>query len=86
MARFLDHHPLPNMSLEQMNEMTAKLRAIIQSQKADQFGVTVLNVFMADGQSWGYTDAPNSEAVVKNHEAMGVKISVKDVIPVTPVV
>lgn len=79
MAKFLDHHTLPLMSPEQ-------IKSTIGSKQADKFGVTMLNVFMAHGEAWDYSEAPNAEAVVKSHEAMGIKISVKDVTKVSPVV
>lgn len=86
MPRFLDHHPLPEMTPEQTKAMVAQLKTAIDSKKPDKFGVTVLNVFLAKGESWGYTDAPSAEAVVKNHEALGVKVSVKEITQVTPII
>lgn len=85
MARFMDHHRLPKMTQEQKNAMITQIKTAIASKKADSFGVTMLNVFMADDQAWGYSDAPNPEAIVKSHAALGVKISVKDVTVVTAV-
>jgi hypothetical protein len=84
MPKFIDHHPMAPVSDAQKKTMTEQLKSTIKSKKADSFGVTLLNVFWADGQAWGYTDAPNAEAVVKNHAAMGIKISAKDVTQVTP--
>ena len=86
MARFLDHHPMPRMTTEQINKLTAQIKAAIDSKKPDSFGVTQINVFMAPGEAWGYSDAPNAGAVVKSHAAMGIKISVTDVTQVSPVV
>jgi hypothetical protein len=85
MARFLDHHTMPAMSAEQMKKLTEQIKAMIDSKKPDSFGVTQLNVFMAPGEAWGYSDAPNAEAVVKSHASLGIKITVKDVIQVSPV-
>jgi hypothetical protein len=85
MPKFLDHHSMPPMSAEQKKVLTEQLKSSIKSKKADSFGVIILNVFMGDGQSFGYTDAPNAEAVVKNHAAMGIKISAKDVTEVTSI-
>jgi hypothetical protein len=86
MAKFIDHHPMPPMSPEQLKAMTGKLKSAIDSKKPDKFGVTMINVFMGSGEAWGYSEAPNAGAVVKSHEAMGIKIAVGDVKQVTPVV
>ena len=74
------------MSPEQLKAMVAKVKSAIDSKKADKFGVTQLNAFMAPGEAWGYTDAPNAEAVVKSHEALGIKLDVINVKQVSPVV
>ena len=86
MAKFLDHHKMPQMSPEQSKAMVEQVKSMIDSKKPDKFGVTMLNVFMATGEAWGYSEAPNAEAVVKSHKEMGIKLAVKDVKPVTPVV
>jgi hypothetical protein len=86
MAKFLDHHPMPPMSPEQAKAMAGQIKSVIESKKADSFGVTQLNVFMAPGEAWCYTEAPNAEAVVKHHEAMGIKLAVADVKQVSPIV
>ena len=85
MTKFLDHHPMPPMSPEQGKAMAGKLKSAIDSKKPDSFGVTQLNVFMAPGEAWCYTDGPSAEAVVKHHEAMGIKLAVKDVTQVSPI-
>ena len=85
MPKFLDHHPMPTMSPDKLKAMVAQIKSAIDSKKADKFGVTQLNVFLGSGEAWGYADAPNAEAVVKSHEAMGIKITVKDVTQVSPV-
>ncbi len=79
MPKFLDHHALPPLSPEQKKAMTDQVKSMVASKKADKFGVTMLNSFMTPAEAWGYSDAPNAEAVVKSHEAMGIKILVKDV-------
>ena len=86
MPKFIDHHTMAPMSPEKTKEMTQQIKTMINAKKADKFGVIMLNVFLAPGEAWGFTDAPNAEAVVKNHEAMGIKISVSDVKQVSPVV
>ena len=66
--------------------MVGQIKSAIDSKKPNSFGVTSLNVFMAPGEAWCYSDGPNAEAVVKSHEAMGIKLAVKDVTQVSPVV
>lgn len=39
---------------------------------------------MAPGEAWGYRGAPNVEAIVQSHKAMGIKIKASDVVEVTP--
>jgi hypothetical protein len=86
MAKFIDHHPMAAMSPEQGKAMVGQIKSAIDSKKPDAFGDISLNVFMAPGEAWCYNEAPNAEAVVKHHEAMGIKLPVKDVTQVTPVV
>ena len=86
MPKFLDHHWLPPMSPEQMQALIAQTKSSILSKKPDKFGVTWLNAFMAGRESWGYTEAPNAEAIVKSHAALGIKLDSKDVKEVQPVV
>jgi hypothetical protein len=86
MPKFLDHHAMPMMSADQQKAMMDKVKLAVESKKPDKFGVKVLNVFLADGQAWGYEEAPNAEAVVKNHDALGIKITLKDVTEVNALV
>lgn len=86
MPKFLDHHIMPIMSAEQQKSMMEKVKSSIDSKQPDKFGVILLNVFMADGQAWGYEEAPNAEAIVKSHDALGVKISLKDITEVQAIV
>lgn len=86
MARYIDHHPMAPMSPEQGKAMAGMIKSAIDSKKPNNFGVTSLNVFMAPGEAWCYSDSPNAEAVVKSHEAIGIKLAVKDVTQVSPVV
>jgi hypothetical protein len=83
-AKFLDHHPMPPMTPEQRNAMVIQVKSMIG--KPDSAGVIFLNVFMAPGESWGYSEAPNAEAVMKSHEAMGIKIKTSEVVEVTSIV
>jgi hypothetical protein len=86
MAKFLDHHMMPTMPPEQRKAMLSQVKSMIDSKKPDSAGVTFLNVFMAPGEAWGYSEAPNAEAIVKSHEAMGIKIKTSDVVEVTSAV
>ena len=86
MSKFIDHHPMPPMSPEQAQATVGQLKSMIESKQPDSFGVTSHNVFMAPGEAWCYNDAPSAEAVVKHHEAMGIKLAVSDVTQVSPVV
>lgn len=86
MAKFLDHHKMAPMSPEQKKALVDQIKSMIDSKKPDSAGVIFLNVFMAQGEAWGYSEAPNAEAIVKSHEALGIKIKATDVVQVTPVV
>jgi hypothetical protein len=86
MAKFLDHHKMPAMTAEKQKAMASQLKSMIESKKPDSAGVTFLNVFMASGEAWGYSEAPNAEAIVKSHAAMGIKIKTSDVVEVKSIV
>jgi hypothetical protein len=87
MPKYLDHHAMPPMPPDKRIEMMQKIKAAIKSEKPDKFGVTIINVFTAPGEAWGYFDSPDAEAIVKSHEAIwGIKITLKDVVEVTPAV
>lgn len=71
MPKFMDHHPMPNLPPEAMQQM----KAAIEGHKADPLGVTPLNVFAGvDGSAFCYTEAANADAVIKSHAAMGVTL------------
>ena len=86
MPKFIDHHLMPEMSPDKMKAMLEKTRSAIISKKADKYGVVWLNAFMAGQESWGYTEAPNAEAIVKSHKDLGIKVDLKDVKEVTSLV
>ena len=68
MPKFIDHHEnLPQLPKEVIDQMTAK----IKSGQADAFGVTTLNIFVADGKGWCYTEGPDASAVCESHKAVG---------------
>jgi Protein of unknown function (DUF4242) len=84
MPKFLDHHPtMPEVAPETAQEMASRITA----GKADEFGVTGLNVFVcANGEGYCLSDAPDAEAVVKAHEAVGFPLRREDVVEVTTIV
>jgi len=82
--KFLDHHAkMPELPPGAMQQMQAD----IQGKKADQLGVTPLNVFMGTtGEAWCLTEAPNAGAVIKGHAAMGVSLAPADIVEVNTLV
>ncbi|MDA1097117.1 MAG: hypothetical protein O3B84_07675 [Chloroflexi bacterium] len=69
MPKFLDHHvggPAPSA------EVVKGVIAAIKAGKADPFGVKPLNTIQGSGESWCLTEAPNADAVIKSHGAMGI--------------
>ena len=86
MPMFLDYHAMPAMPPEQMKKMTDQLKATKASRKADSSGVVLLNVYMAHGEAWGISEAPNAEAIMKSHAALGIKIKASDVVELTSVI
>ena len=71
MPRFMDHHPMPQMPPEAMQQM----KSMAEAGQADPNGVKALNVFIgADGTGFCYTEAPNAEAVIKSHAGQGVTL------------
>ncbi len=82
MPTFLDHHAMPQLSPEMKEGMAERIR----SGQADENGARAVNVYMADGDAYCLSDAPNAEAVVKAHEAAGVTIRREDIVEVTAIV
>ena len=71
MPRFIDHHPMPNLPPEAMQQM----KSMAEAGQADPNGVIPLNVFVgSDGSAFCYTEAADAEAVIKSHAAMGVRL------------
>jgi hypothetical protein len=83
MPKFLDHHAtMPEVAPETAQEMASRIKA----GKPDQFGVTGLNVFMcANGEGYCLSEAPDADAVVKAHQALGFPLSRADVVEVTTI-
>ena len=84
MPKFLDHHAtMPDVTPEAAQEMASRIRA----GKPDEHGVTGLNVFMcANGKGYCLSEAPDADAVVKAHKALGFPLTREDVVEVQTVV
>jgi len=84
MAKYLDHHmKMPELPAGALEKMQADVRA----RRADENGVIPLNVFMGTtGETWCLTEAPNADAVIRGHRAMGVELAAKDVVEVNSLV
>jgi len=82
MPTFIDHHAMPEPTPEMREGMASRLRA----GAADEHGVTGLNVYLAEGEAYCLTDAPDADAVVRSHEAFGVAVRPEDVVEVSPVI
>lgn len=80
MPRFLDHHTntgaLPK-------EAVAMITSAVKAGKADQFGVKPIDVLIAQGESYCITEAPNADAVIKSHKAIGFELGKSNVKQVT---
>ncbi len=79
MPTFLDHHAMPELSAELREAMAERIR----SGRADENGARAVNVYMADGEAYCLSEAPNAGAVVTAHEAAGVAVRREDVVEVT---
>ncbi len=93
MPNFIDHHGKTQgarTTLEMISkaqQMLQQLRADIAARRADRFGVTPVNCYRSPtGEWWCVTEAPDADAVIKSHEAHGLKLTRYDVIPITPIV
>ncbi len=83
MPKFMDHHPMPNLPAEVMQQM----KVAIEGRQADPMGVIPLNVFAgADGTAFCYTEAANADAVIKGHAAMGVTLERSQITEVNSIV
>jgi Protein of unknown function (DUF4242) len=82
MPTFLDHHAMPEMTPEMREAMAERIRG----GQPDENGAKAVNVYVADGEAYCLSEAPDAEAVVKAHEAAGVAVRREDVVEVTPIV
>jgi hypothetical protein len=68
-------------------ELAAGIAERIKSGEADENGVKGLNVFLgSDGTAYCLSEAPDAEAVVKAHAAVGFELRSADVVEVRSVV
>ena len=83
MPKFIDHHEMADVA----PELAAGIAERIKSGEPDDHGVRGLNVFLAkDGTAYCLSEAPDAEAVVKAHAAVGFELSPADVVEVESVV
>jgi hypothetical protein len=82
MPTFLDHHTMPEMTPEMREAMAERIRG----GQPDENGAKAVNVYVADGEAYCLSEAPDAEAVVKAHQAAGVAVRRDDVVEVTPIV
>jgi Protein of unknown function (DUF4242) len=78
MPTFLDHHPMSPLSPEAQEGIAGKLRA----GERDEHGVKGLNVYVAKGEAYCLSDAPDAESIVAAHRALGFEIQPDAVVEV----
>ena len=81
MPTFLDHHAMPELPGEMREAMAERIR----SGQADENGARAVNVYMADGEAYCLSDAPNAEAVLEAYAAAGIAIGRQDIVEVIPI-
>jgi hypothetical protein len=83
MPTFIDHHEMRDVAPEVAEGIAAR----IEAGEEDEHGVKGLNVFLGkDGTAFCLSEAPDADAVVKAHEAVGFELSRSDVVEVESVV
>jgi len=83
MPKFIDCHEMRDVA----PELAEGIAARIQADEADEHGVKGLNVFLGkDGSAFCLSEAPDADAVVKAHEAVGFPLSRSEVVEVESVV
>ena len=77
MPKFIDYHEsLPPMP----PEMMAQAKAGIEAGAVNEFGSKGLNLFMGtDGSAYCLSEAPNADAVLKSHQALGIPQALEDI-------
>ncbi len=83
MPKYLDHHKAVEMPPAVMQQMADRIKAGM----TDANGMRGINMFTGkNGDAWCLMEAPNTEAVAKIHEQMGVKLGRNDIVEVTTMV
>jgi hypothetical protein len=83
MPKFIDHHEMRDVAPELAEGIAERIKA---GQK-DEHGVRGLNVFLGkDGTAYCLSEAPDADAVVKAHQAVGFTLDHADVVEVESVV
>jgi hypothetical protein len=55
-------------------EMAQAVVEKLKSGQADQFGVTGINAFVGEKETWCITESDSAESVHKSHQAMGISL------------
>ena len=76
MARFIDQHPTNPGSPP---ELVTVVKRRLLSGAADRFGARGISVFMGKRETYCYSEAPDADAVLKSHAAMGITLAPEDV-------
>jgi Protein of unknown function (DUF4242) len=83
MPKFIDHHEMRGVTPEMADGIEERIKA----GRADEHGVTGLNVFLGkDGTAYCLSEAPDADAVIKAHEAFGFPLGRSDLVEVQSVV
>ena len=83
MPKFIDHHEMSDVAPELAQGIAERIKA----GQPDENGVKGLNVFLGkDGTAYCLSEAPDAEAVVKAHQAVGFALDRSDVVEVESVV
>jgi hypothetical protein len=82
MPKFLDHHHMGPVSPEMQEAMAGRITA----GEPDAHGVQGLSVMLTkDGDAYCVSDAPDADAVVQAHGAMGIDLRREDVVEIQTV-
>ena len=76
MPLYLDHHPMAGPIPPEMKEAAA---AKIRSGQVDEHGGKAINAFYTDSEAWCLTESPDTTAIHKTHEAIGVTLGEGDI-------
>jgi hypothetical protein len=81
--KFIDHHEMRDVAPEMAQGIAERIKA----GERDEHGVKGLNVFLGkDGTAFCLSEAPDADAVVRAHEAVGFALDQSDVVEVESVV